>query len=396
MKPTTTDSPRGRLALMVAHCAGMVDLVALPVWVGTLVARYGLAPAQAGLLVTLFLGGAVLASLLVAPRFDRLPSPWVAAVGFGGATLVFAALMVVDHPVGMGVLHALAGLCTGSALSVTHGTIARSNRPHRLFALVGMALGVFAILFLGATPPLVAHWGAPVLFAAFAGVMLLASLAALWGFPLPDVGATSLPVPRGQAAHRAPLSPRVCAGVVGISAMALAQAMTFSFLERVGDHRGFGLEAITGVLVALGVVNLFPAVLAAALEKRLPLRAVLALGPLVQAGLAFTIMNATAFAPYAAASAVFAAVMIFTHTFAFGALARLDPSGRALAATPAMLMVGAAIGPILGGALVQSLGYGSLGVAAVLVDGLAVLCFWPVGRGMAQAGQPVVAQASAS
>mgnify|MGYP006182615603 CR=1 FL=1 len=37
---TTTDSKRGRFALMVGHCAGMVDLVALPVWVGTLVAHY--------------------------------------------------------------------------------------------------------------------------------------------------------------------------------------------------------------------------------------------------------------------------------------------------------------------------------------------------------------------
>jgi hypothetical protein len=47
------------------------------------------------------------------------------------------------------------------------------------------------------------------------------------------------------------------------------------------------------------------------------------------------------------AASVFAAVMIFTHTFAFGLLARLDLSGRAMAATPAMLMIGAAIGPIL-------------------------------------------------
>lgn len=34
---TTTEKWPGRIALMVAHCAGMVDLVALPVWVGTLI-----------------------------------------------------------------------------------------------------------------------------------------------------------------------------------------------------------------------------------------------------------------------------------------------------------------------------------------------------------------------
>ena len=31
---------RGRIALIVAHCAGMLDVVALPVWVGTLIGRY--------------------------------------------------------------------------------------------------------------------------------------------------------------------------------------------------------------------------------------------------------------------------------------------------------------------------------------------------------------------
>ena len=67
--------------------------------------------------------------------------------------------------------------------------------------------------------------------------------------------------------------------------------------------------------------------------------------------------------------------MIFTHTFAFGVLVKLDPSARALAGTPAMLMIGAAIGPILGGTLVQVLGYPSLGVAAVVIAGCAVALF---------------------
>ncbi|NDY91815.1 MFS transporter [Ideonella livida] len=377
---TRTDSVRGRLALMVAHCAGMIDLVALPVWVGTLVARYGLQPQQAGLLATLFLAGAVVASLVVAPRFDRLPGRLVASAGFGVAAAAFATVALLDLPyAGMAVLHAVAGLATGAALSVTHGTIARSGRPHRLFALVGMALGVFAILFLGATPALVAataeRLGGAMLFIEFAGVMAVGAVFAAWAFPSPDLAAQG--VARGPAL-RAPLSGAVWAGMVGLGAMGLTQAMTFSFLERVGDHRGFGLAAVTGVLIALGVVNLFPAALAAVLERRLPTRAVLVAGPLLQSALCAVIMTSTEFLPYAAAASVFAAVMIFTHTFAFGALARLDPTGRALAATPAMLMVGAALGPIVGGTLVQTQGYASLGAAAVLIGLVAVGCFLQV------------------
>jgi ABC-type branched-subunit amino acid transport system substrate-binding protein/predicted MFS family arabinose efflux permease len=405
----TTSRRRGVLALMAAHCAGMVDLVALPVWVGTLVQHYRLDTQQAGGLATLFLLGAVLASVALAPRLPRLNTRAVASSGFALAALGFAAVPQVASYAAMAALHAASGAAAGAALSVTHGTIARSLRPHRLFAVVGAALGVFAVLFLGATPPLVAAQGGAALFQVFAGVMAAAALLCAWAFPQPDMPPAPAPAgPEAAPATRAqpPLPREVWLGVAGISCMALVQAITFSFLERVGDARGFGLQAITGVLVALGLVNLMPAPLAAWLERRWAPRQVMLAGAALQALLAFTIMNAQAFAAYAAAASVFAAVMIFTHTFAFGLIARLDPSGRALAATPAMLMVGSALGPVLGGTLVKALGFGSLGWAALLIDALALLCVWrlPVPR-LAAAGlalalavawpQPAQAQAQA-
>ncbi|MBK6787497.1 MAG: MFS transporter [Betaproteobacteria bacterium] len=387
---TRTDSVRGHIALMVGHCAGMVDLVALPVWVGTLIAHYRFDPQQAGLLATLFLAGAVLASLTLAPRFNRLHGRLVATLGFGGAAAGFG-LASTSAEFGMlAALHALSGVAAGAALSVTHGTIARSARPHRLFALVGIALGVFAIVFLGATPPLVAALGGPVLFQVFAGVMAVAALVAALAFPVADR-------PAAAQASRSPGAPpgriprAVWFGIVGIACMGLVQAMTFSFLERVGSDRGFGLAAVTGVLIALGIVNLFPAALAAWLEKRWPARTVMMTGPVVQALLVAVIMNSPAFAPYAVAASVFAAVMIFTHTFAFGLLARLDLSGRAMAATPAMLMIGAAIGPILGGTLVKALGYGSLGAAALAIGAVAVFCFSRIPSSRAAARPEVLA-----
>jgi len=366
-----TNSKRGRAALMVAHCAGMVDLVALPVWVGALIAQYRFDARQAGLLATLFLVGAVCASLVLAPRFNRLNDRLVATLGFGAAALGFGiASTTADFGV-LAALHALCGVAAGSALSVTHGTIARSGHPHRLFALVGIALGVFAIAFLGATPRAVAAAGGPVLFQVFAGVMTVGALVAALAFPVADAADdVHAPVKAG-----APIPRVVWFGMVGIACMGLVQSMTFSFLERVGSDRGFGLQAVTGVLIALGVVNLFPAALAALLEKRLTARTVMLVGPVVQALLVVAIMNSTVFAPYAAAASVFAAVMIFSHTFAFGLLARLDRSGRAMAATPAMLMIGAAIGPVLGGTLVKAFDYGSLGAAALSIAAVAVFCF---------------------
>ncbi|MBV8441189.1 MAG: MFS transporter, partial [Hyphomicrobiales bacterium] len=144
----STESWRGRIALMVAHCAGMVDLVALPVWVGALISQYRFSPQQAGGLATLFLIGAVLSSLFFAPRFNRVDPRLAAIAGFGLAAIAFLAASFVMDFVSLAILHAIAGASVGCALSFTHGTIAHSRRPHRLFAIVGMALGVFAIVFL--------------------------------------------------------------------------------------------------------------------------------------------------------------------------------------------------------------------------------------------------------
>lgn len=57
------------------------------------------------------------------------------------------------------------------------------------------------------------------------------------------------------------------------------------------------------------------------------------------------ITHATRFAPYAVAGAMLTSVQIFFHIFTFGLIARIDASGRAAAATSAMIMAGSALGP---------------------------------------------------
>lgn len=367
---TTTEKWPGRIALMVAHCAGMVDLVALPVWVGALITVYHFDPQQAGGLATLFLLGAVVASLFFAPRFHRINGRLATTIGFAGAALAFGFASTQTDFLPLAIAHAAAGLSAGTALSFTHGTIGRSVNPHRLFAIVGTALGIFAIVFMGATPNAIASAGGAALFQIFAGVMAIAAIVAALAFPRP---ATSAQADAAVAPQR--FSRSVWAAILGIGTMALTQAMVFSFLQQIGTDRGFGASAIMGVLIGLGFVNLLPAPLAAVLEKRLRPEQVVLVGPIAQAGVALLITLSVSFVPYAAGALLFAAVMIFTHTFAFGLLSRLEGTGRALAATPAMLMVGSAIGPILGGTLVKSFGYPAIGIAACTFALLAVTLF---------------------
>lgn len=368
----TTETLRGRVTLCIAHVAGMIDMVALPVWVGTLIARYQFTPQQSGGLATLFLAGVVTSSLVCAPRFSRFPARLVVPVGFGLAALAFILATLSARYEVLAVAHVSGGIATGASLSFTHGTMGRSRNPHRIFAAAQFSLGVFSIAYFGSVPLLVERWGGQALFMVFGAVMAIAAVATALFFPRPAMLSAERPA-HTRTHGRIPAA--VWAGIVGVSLMATVQAMVFSFVERAGVDRGFSVEQVASVLVAVGFVALFPAVLAAMLQHRWPAPRVMMAGPVAQAALALIIFNAATFFPYAVAASVFSFVMIFTHTFAFGHFARSDPSGRAVAATPAMNMIGSGIGPFIGGTLVQQFGYPALSHAAVALAGFAVLAF---------------------
>ena len=369
MAPALGIKRTGAAALVVGHCAGLVDLVALPVWVGALITRFGFGPREAGALVTLFLLGAVLASVLTARNFTRLPRKALTVVGFGLAALAFLLASQQSSFGPLAALHLLGGVANGMALSIVHGTMGRAANPHRLFAFAGIGLGLFGVIYMGAVPQLMLEHGGTVLFFSFGAIMALATLVALLAFPKVE--------DRTQGATpRSPLAPGVMAVVAGVSLMTFNQAMVFSFVEVIGSARGFAPQAIVGTLIALGLVNFVgPAPLAALLENRLSAGRVVIAGPMVQAVLALVITFATVFTLWAPVAAVFVAVQVFTHTFAFGLLARMDKTGRTAAATPAMLMTGSALGPIIGGALLEGFSIEALGLMAVVVAGLSVACF---------------------
>jgi len=162
--------------------------------------------------------------------------------------------------------------------------------------------------------------------------------------------------------------------------MTITQSTVFSFVERIGALRGFSSSMIEGTLIALGLVNLTPALLAGLLQGRLDSRRVALAAPIVQALLALVICFSTCFAPYALATAIYVFVMIFTHTFVFGMMAAQDDSGRATALTPAILMTGSAMGPLLGGVVAVSFGLPSIARVVVSVSVVGVTAFALAGR----------------
>jgi len=148
------DGLKGRISLVLCHCAGMIDIVALPVWVGiVLIGQYGLDPQRAGALATLFLGSVVASSLFFSPRIDRIRGTLAVPVGFGIAAAAFFALSTTKDYGTMAALHVLGGLAVGCGLSFAHSTMGSSANPHRLMAMAFIALSFLSFGFLGAVCP---------------------------------------------------------------------------------------------------------------------------------------------------------------------------------------------------------------------------------------------------
>jgi len=230
-------------------------------------------------------------------------------------------------------------------------------------------VGVFGIVVLGSGPVIIEKVGGSMLWFVFAGVMGLAALLALVAFP--KVPAAK-PHPEGSTGR---ISRHVWFGIVGMAILCMAHSMIFPFVERLGIDRGYGLAVVATVLMSIGFANLVPSPLAAVLEKRLrPERAIVG-GTLFHMVLVLLVTQVDMLEVYAPLVAILSTPLLFIHTFLFGLLARLDPSGRAVAATPAMLMIGSAIGPALGGTLLMAGGYQGLGFGVAAFGLLAAVLF---------------------
>ncbi len=381
-------------ALMLGHVAGMLDLIILPLWVSGLMTGFGFGAASVGSLVTLYLAGTLCANALLARRFDSLPPRVVAGTGFVVAALAFIMMTEVkswdeaSHYSLLAILNFVAGAGAGAGLATIHGLIGRSINPHRLFAFVNFGISIWAIVFFGATPGLMARFGVNGLFAIVAGMFIAAVAAMLFGLP------RRVPEKRQLQSDRAgttapPVVLALCfAGVVFLQA---GQAMTNSFVERIGNYRGFTSSQIEWVLIAASVLVLISPLIAGLLQNKLAPLTVAIGGLLFHGCLCATVSTSTSFVPYAIATSMMVMTVVFVHTFVFGLLAALEPSGRTNAATPSMLMIGTAVGPSVGGFMAQAFGFSSIGFAAFVSACLGAACFFLVRRKLAHQTTATVA-----
>jgi predicted MFS family arabinose efflux permease len=362
-------------------------------------ATYKFDPQLAGGIVTAYLVGTLVSNAILSRRFGSLPEKAIAVIGFAVPAIAFVTMTFVpevtflSNATALVILHFIGGAGAGAGLVIVHGVIGRSANPHRLFATVNFGVSLWAVLFFATMARFLPSMGVNAVFLICAVMAGVAAIGALIAFPGPGASARPNAATKDQANATVAASSVILAlCFIGVVCLQTSEAMTFSFVERIGDFRGFAPDSIKTMLIASSFLPLVAPVLAGLMQSKLPALNVAICGLIFHGLLSATVSNSTGFMPYAIAASMMISTVIFTHCFIFGLLAKLDPSGRTNAATPSMLMIGTAIGPVVGGTVAKFIGYESVGTTACATAFIGAVCFLAVRQKLRAASAAIVAK----
>ena len=377
------------LSASLASTIGGLPFNLLPVMLGSMADSFGLDARAAGLMGSVCFAG-YLAGTLGAPLWMNRLNWRLLTVVSTAATALFFALSagVTSLPVLYG-MWALIGFFASTMTCL--GMRILSDLPNKVRAFgvrQGVELSVTALVLFALPPLVIAHFKYPGAALALAGVVALLGLSALW---VPH-GPPSAPVP--SSLHGEPVAGAVAAAPAATGHRALPAASwwalglfflflvgnigLWAFLERIGASLKVGPTEIGIVFAVLKLLGGVAAFSVAALGERLaPLRAALLVLLAIGAGLALLASaGSTGFAGFALGAWVWEFAFTCGCVFQTAAIARSDPSGRAVTLVPGAFALSSMAGPGLAGQIAAGGSFGGLLVFALISSMVPLLAAW--------------------
>jgi MFS family permease len=338
------------LGVLAAYGIGLSGANTMPFLLGALMDALALDPQSAGLLGTLELVAGALGSLVLAPRAATVPRRRLALVGGALAVSGYFLSGAVGGYASVAFVRVATGVCCGVVLAAGNAAAAGSRDPDRLFALVAFLAGVAATVLLVTLPYTVTPWGYAGGFA-LVGIVCLMALPLFWFLP----AAPGVPEQSGFATRR--VTGAVAATLAGAFMLEMCGQGVWAFTERIGAGVGLDLKEI-GPIAAFGNFSgLIGSVAAAWLGTRKGRTAPLAAGVAATACAQWFLVNADSGTTYAVAQVGWGLAFYFTAPYILGLAASLDRQGRWTVTVGALMMLGAAIGPLMAGSAIEIWGY---------------------------------------
>ena len=358
-------------ATMAAFGVAITSTNALPMIVGSLVDGLSLSEASAGLLGSVELASIAITCIGLAPRMAQLSR---ARLALGGAVIAALAHFVsasLDNPWLIGSIRMLAGVGEGAALAAANATVAGAVDPDRFYAKITVLGAVAAAAVLASAPLIISRWS---YHGAFWSLAIISTLMIPLLRRLP-----SAPV-RQSDASTAPLPPRslAFATLFAVLVINVGEGAVWAFTERIGSHIGLAIENIGIVLGLAGLLAMVGGAIALWLGTRFGRSGPLLVGIVAISLACLCLTNASASPLFVTGMLGWGFSLGFLLPYLMGTGAALDPLGRISAAIGGTQLIGAAIGPAIGGFCLTWSSYRVLGLFALACCALSALAIIPV------------------
>jgi len=373
-----TGSDRGTYTFIAVYSAVLYTvLLVAPVIAGKLVERFGLTPVELGGLFSLELAAFSLASV---PAFL-----WLRRINLRTTTYLFTAVVIAGNVVSgfMDSFPALmaarfvTSLAAGSITVILLTLSGRTSNPSRAFGIFVVFQLAMGALILAVFPALYAGTGVAAIY------WTLAGLAALCLFAVRQIDGEALrrdvPAEDGRAAGTVPKHGAATPGkaplfrlVLGLAAVLLfyvSLSGVWTFIAQISAAAGVELSASSLVLSVATTAGIASALVATVLGDTPRRRVFLLAG---YAGMALSVallFGAPGLVRFAIAAVIFKFAWTFILPYLLSTLSGLG-GGHVMSTVNLMIGTGFAIGPLLGGVLIQSSSGGFTGMLGVAFGGV--------------------------
>lgn len=348
-------------------------LLIAPVIAGKLVERYGVTPTELGTLFSVELASFSLASL---PAYL-----WMRRLNLRTATYVFTSLVIVGN-IASGFMDSFAtlmaarfvtSLASGSIMVILLALSGKASNPSRAFGVFVVSQLAMGALILALFPVVFASSGVSAIYWTLAVLAALCLLAVrcIDGDGLRTTRRTEMAAQRGTSAEatkvKAPAI-RLALGLAAVLLFYVALSGVWTFIAQISAAAGIGLSHSSLVLSLATVAGIASALVATILGESPRRRSFLLIGYLGM-GLSVGLLFGTpGLIRFATAAVIFKFAWTFILPYLLSTLSDLG-SGNIMIAVNLVIGTGFAIGPVLGGTLIES-SAGFNGLLAVALVGL--------------------------
>ena len=340
------------------YVMGYISAYSMPVFVGALMAGFGISEKEIGFIVSAELGGIAISSILLAGNIGRLNLRYVALLGCMIALLGHGITLAAGSLWFFVLARFFAGIGEGMVLAAGNGGGASASNPDRVFAVAQIAISIFTMLLVGLLPHVIGTWGYR------GGILGIIVVIFLWFPVIFSFPASSAVESNDDSVKHGFRFPNLRFGVFTLGAFALmtvADVAIWVFSEQIGVRIGISPNTIgllLGITTGLGLLG---ALLAAVISDRFGRLIPMTIALLLLAASNIGLGQAETFSGYAFSLLPLNLAILFLTPYFLGTLSGLDTHGSWTAATGVIGPLAFASGPLLAGMIIVDGDYSAVG-----------------------------------